>query len=130
VDWCCESKRKEEHPFRCIEIVLSIQQSSLHELTKELVVNYKYLVINNMADELIFCQSVGTEANKDLEFQEAELFRLGPNRMHYLYSFDFLPKIYFVSIERKGKRLTSNYFTCDASTTGSLSLRLKGGTGV
>lgn len=79
-----------------------------------------------MPEDFTFHQSVGIENNKELDFQNAELFSLLPNSRHYLYSFDFLPKIYFITIFKGGNLLTSNYFTCDASTTGSLSLKLRG----
>jgi hypothetical protein len=125
VEPCCPEKMREADPYRCIEFVLSIHQSPLHEETKELVLNYKYEVINSMNLELELYQAFGKHDLDQLNQQEILLFGLKPGEVSYLFSYGFLPKIYFAVIHLEGKRFVSNRFNCEAATGGSLSLRLK-----
>jgi hypothetical protein len=91
---------------------MSIRQSNLHEETKEILLNYKYDITNSMDGKLEIYQAVGKEHNKSLHFQEVLLFELDPKENHYLFSYDFLPKYYFVSVMKGSKKYTSNLFNC------------------
>lgn len=121
------AKANDERVFKCVEFVVTIESSPNYSLTKNLTINYKYWVINEMDFEMVIYQySSGVSFKIEGEEENGvEILRLKPKEQSYLYTYDFLSNQFYLKVRYEGEFIYSNKFPCNESIGRSLSLKLK-----
>jgi len=68
----------------------------------------------------------GQQKQEEEEEEGILLMKIPSKSKKYLFTYDFLPKQYFIKYAERGKtQMSSNYFTIDDTIGRSLSLKLK-----
>jgi hypothetical protein len=117
----------DERVFKCVEFVITIEESPNYLLTKQLTIDYKYWIVNDMDYEMVVYQFSPEESFR-IEGEEengVEVMRLRPREQNYLFTYDFLSKQFYLKIDYEGESIYSNQFPCNESIGRSLSLKLK-----